>query len=236
MRVHYFYWELPAYLTLHSPGGWLVLLRAKVTTYVAFFLWPLFFLSVPAFVRALRCRRMRPLALAALLTGLGVLVQIWPAQPHYAAPALVALVGIMLYGLRLLSTWRPRVRQLGSLLAHTVIVTVLILLGARTAIEAIDPFHLGLAPPPQLPPSIERASLDARLRRRPGKQLVVVHEGEGHDPEAEWVYNSADLQSAKVIWARDMGNEQNRQLIRDFPGRTVWFLDPDAVPLQPVLR
>lgn len=63
-----------------------------------------------------------------------------------------------------------------------------------------------------------------------------MREHGGHDTEAEWVYNAADLNSAKVLWARDMGAGKNEQLRRDFPGRTVWVLDPDNVPLLPRLR
>ncbi|MGA3213799.1 MAG: hypothetical protein ABSD20_21030, partial [Terriglobales bacterium] len=236
MRVHYFYWELPAYLTLHSPGGWLVLIRTKLVTYVPFFLWPMSLLFLPAYVSAWRSRRMRPLAWAGLLTGLGALVQIWPAQPHYMAPALVAILGIMVYGLRMLRTWKPRGRPFGQVLVQVILLALLLGLGARTVIEAIDPFHLGMSPPVQLPYSIERASLAAKLQRLSGQQLVLVRERAGHDTEAEWVYNGAGLASEKVLWARDMGWEANEELIRNFPGRTVWLLDPDIVPLLPHLR
>ena len=39
-----------------------------------------------------------------------------------------------------------------------------------------------------------------------------------HDPLQEWVYNNADIDGSKVVWARDMGPEQNEELIRYYMG------------------
>jgi hypothetical protein len=232
MRVNYVMWELPAYLILHTPGGWVALTRRKFVSYYPFFAWPLLLLLVPAGVRALRSRRLRLLALAGILVGAGLAVQAWPAQPHYAAPALVSLIAVVLYGLRLLCTWRPRGRAFGPALVQAMVVLMLLWLGARTAMEMYDPYHLGLSLPVVLPFGVERARLAAELEHRPGRHLVLVHETGHHNPAAEWVYNRADLGAAKVLWARDMDPESNRDLIRNFPGRSLWYLDPDAGPLQ----
>jgi hypothetical protein len=43
----------------------------------------------------------------------------------------------------------------------------------------------------------------------------------------DWVYNQPDLAKAKVIWARDMGEAANRELIRAYPNRQVWIVDQD---------
>jgi hypothetical protein len=49
-----------------------------------------------------------------------------------------------------------------------------------------------------------------------------------HDPNEEWVYNGADIDGSKVVWARDMGEAQNLELIRYFKDRKVWLMEPDA--------
>jgi hypothetical protein len=48
-----------------------------------------------------------------------------------------------------------------------------------------------------------------------------------HDPLLDWVYNLADIDHTKVVWARDMGPEQNEELLRYYSDRRVWLLDAD---------
>ena len=59
---------------------------------------------------------------------------------------------------------------------------------------------------------------------------MIVHYGPRHDVDWEWVYNAADIDQAKVIWARDMGDDKNQELLRYFPGRRVWLLNGDDSP------
>jgi hypothetical protein len=68
------------------------------------------------------------------------------------------------------------------------------------------------------------------LERLPGRQLVLVRYASNRDPYEEWVYNDADIDAAKVVWAHDMGSAQNQELIRYFPDRQVFLLEPDAKP------
>ena len=53
--------------------------------------------------------------------------------------------------------------------------------------------------------------------------------GGNHDPFDEWVYNSADIDGSKVVWARDMDAADNLELIRYYTDRKVWLVEPDAV-------
>jgi hypothetical protein len=46
----------------------------------------------------------------------------------------------------------------------------------------------------------------------------------------EWVYNEANIDAAKVIWARDMGPAQNKELINYFHDRRVWLVEADETP------
>ena len=67
----------------------------------------------------------------------------------------------------------------------------------------------------------------SRLGELPGKHVVVVAYAPAHDADNEWVYNSADIDGAKVVWARDMGVEKNRALRRYFADRAFWTITVD---------
>jgi hypothetical protein len=78
----------------------------------------------------------------------------------------------------------------------------------------------------------KRAQVESQLQKQPGKQLVLVKYKEGYDYYQEWVYNHADLDRAKVVWARDLGASADNELIDDFPDRQVWWLDAASANLQ----
>jgi hypothetical protein len=64
--------------------------------------------------------------------------------------------------------------------------------------------------------------------------LVIVRyqptSGVQHDVDHEWVYNAADIDSSKIVWARDMGDRQNQELLNYFSSRRIWQIDGDSSP------
>jgi hypothetical protein len=64
----------------------------------------------------------------------------------------------------------------------------------------------------------------------PGKVLVIVRYSPHHIFQDEWVYNRADLDDARIVWARDLGDTEDRQLLRYYGDRTPLLLEPDAQP------
>jgi hypothetical protein len=77
-----------------------------------------------------------------------------------------------------------------------------------------------------------RAAVEARLEHLPGKQLAIVRYSPDHSPLDEWVYNAADIDNSKVVWAREMDNADNLDLIRYYKNRTVWLVQPDMHPAE----
>lgn len=75
----------------------------------------------------------------------------------------------------------------------------------------------------------------SRIRPHPpGDSLIFVRYGPQHRlMENEWVYNDADIDSARAVWARDLGPAENAKLCRYYPSRSVWLVDADAP--EPVL-
>jgi hypothetical protein len=89
-----------------------------------------------------------------------------------------------------------------------------------------------------------RARLVKSLDKRPGRQIVLVRYSTLPDNSAAytvlklkllrevtgWVYNSADLSAAKVVWARELDPESNRELLKHFPDRKAWLAEPEQDP------
>ena len=94
--------------------------------------------------------------------------------------------------------------------------------------------HLPVEPPwPR--GNLHRARVLERLEQTPGVHVVIVRYGPRHVVDDEYVYNRADIDRAKVIWARDMGDARNEELLHYFSNRQFWLLQPDEAPemLQP---
>jgi hypothetical protein len=68
------------------------------------------------------------------------------------------------------------------------------------------------------------------IEQTKGKLLVFVRYGPGHVFQDEWVYNEADIDASRVVWARDLGEPENEKLRRYYPDRTVMLLEPDVRP------
>jgi hypothetical protein len=54
-------------------------------------------------------------------------------------------------------------------------------------------------------PSWPRSRVAAKLVAAPGRHLVLVKYLPGHVVHDEWVYNQPDIDSSRIVWARDLG-------------------------------
>ena len=82
--------------------------------------------------------------------------------------------------------------------------------------------------------SFDRARILSHLQQEEGLHLVVVRYEPDHVVLNEWVYNESDIDRAKVVWAREMDDAQNRELLKYFEGRHVWLLEADGRPIEVV--
>src|SRR5205823_6375163 len=127
---------------------------------------------------------------------------------NYLAPIASALLAIIVQGLRHLRLWQWENRYTGRFLVRSVVVMCVVMIPVQVHI-------LGASPAPGSWAAIgpDRVALEQHLRSVPGPHLVLVRYGPNHDPMLEWVYNGADIDQQKVVWARDMGTEKNRELL-----------------------
>jgi hypothetical protein len=63
-----------------------------------------------------------------------------------------------------------------------------------------------------------------------------VRYGGQYSYHQEWVYNEADIDNARVVWAREMDPARNRQLLEYFKNRHAWLLDVDDDSKPPHLE
>ena len=75
-----------------------------------------------------------------------------------------------------------------------------------------------------------RANIKSKLEQLPGRQLVIVRYSPHHNSFDEWVYNAADIDHSKVIWAREMDTADNCELMQYYKDRKVWLVQPDITP------
>jgi hypothetical protein len=77
-----------------------------------------------------------------------------------------------------------------------------------------------------------RIVIDRELQKAPGEVLVFVRYAPQHLFQEEWVWNAADIDGARVVWARDLGPEENAKLLAWYPARTPLLFEPDARPMR----
>lgn len=160
-------------------------------------------------------RWFRFLLISAIIFAAGLLTIVW-AGARLSAPITGALILIYVEGLRRLRVFRFHGRQVGRLLvwAITIVATTTFVMEWFSVINDKTP-HWGF----------ERARINRELADGGGRHLIVVRYGVQHSPLLEWVYNEADIDAAKVVWAREMAPAEDKQLIDYFKDRKVWLLD-----------
>ncbi len=138
--------------------------------------------------------------------------------PHYAAPFTVLFVAVIIQCMRHLRVWRPRGRKVGLAMVRLLPVVVVAMLLVRS-IPAVG----GLPMPPlhmtwysSRPADRSRLEVSQKLESLPGKHLVIVRYSPDHNVWNEWVYNDADIDGSKVVWAREMSETENEELLRYF--------------------
>jgi len=72
--------------------------------------------------------------------------------------------------------------------------------------------------------NMDRAAVLDHLENTPGKHLIIVDYLPIHNEDSEWVYNEANIDASPVVWARDMGEKDNQELLRYFHDREAWTI------------
>jgi hypothetical protein len=143
---------------------------------------------------------------------------------HYSAPVIALSYYFNVQAIRL---WERRDRRLKFLIVPVMfsLVALLLIITSSRRIAAEDN---------PLSAQAQRASLLARLEQQPGNHVVLVQYGPKYRRDREWVYNRADIDQAKVVWARNMDSRENCKLVGYFKNHVIWSLtiERDDVPVK----
>jgi hypothetical protein len=238
MRAFYHQGELSFYNHIHSVKGFAPYTLEKVGFVFLFYAGFALFPPLMMVRRIFLDRRIRFLVVCVLVLAGGMIIEIY-LLPHYVAPFTAAFYAIGLQAMRHMRFWRPEGRPMGLALVRLTVAVCVLMAGIRVV---ASPLHFGTN---EFPPSdwneswfgpehfgTERAQIEARLSQLPGGQLAIVRYSPGHNPADEWVYNRADIDGSKVVWARDADAADNLELIRYYQNRKVWLVEPDLTPAR----
>ena len=222
---NYYVYEVGEHEKVDSPVHFIEFLAFRIQEYWRFFIGPM--LTVPlVFLGGIwRKRRFR-----VLLAGLGgavaaVLLE-GASSPHYISPATAAIVAIIVEGVR-----RLRLHRSGVLFSRLAPLTLALVLVLRVAAaNAGLPYTQKLNYQSwccKVQGNYAKYRAIEYLANQPGRHLVIVKPKTDPRNLFQWIYNGADIDGSRIVWARDLGPVENERLIEYFRGRQVGTIDPN---------
>jgi hypothetical protein len=197
----------------------------KANRFGVTYLWTGTQLLLPALPFLFLDRKMR-MFLVTLIVGMaGIFAVIW-SNSHYAAPLICVFFGLLVQAIRHLRTMRISSLHFGVALSRVIVLLLVLDTGTHLCYGVCDPLLFPCGG------NADRAVLAKKLEHLPGKHLIIVRYAELHNPHHEWVFNGADIDGGKVVWARDMDAAQNEKLLTYFKDRQVWLVMPDGRPTE----
>jgi hypothetical protein len=184
----------------------------------------LFFFAALPWVFSNKWLKLAGISVLALLVGFFVITWV---QPHYSAPITGVIFLIVVHAIRRLRLWRPRHSYSGRRLVSLMIAVYFVSYAFAFLLFA---FNKQIWPDASW--GFKRAGILAHLEQTEGLHLVIVRYGRAHNTVEEWVYNRANIDREKIVWAREMDPASNLKLLTYFCHRRVWLLRPDgAAPI-----
>jgi hypothetical protein len=212
-------------------------LEYRVRYYRFFFFAPLYLAALVFFLFCCgREYRFLWVVLTLALFALGT--NLFPAfQVHYIAAATCLFILVSVVGLERISRWSPRGRQAGAEIAwllfllcfaHFLFWYTVHVFDTGEIARSLRPYETWDAINHTNPE--RRIAVNRQLAGMPGDLLVLVRYGPTHMFQEEWVWNAADPDAARIVWARDLGPGQNQDLLLYYPRRRALLFEPDARP------
>lgn len=213
-------WEMNTYLDLQDPTFRLQALVQRLKI-IVFWFFDLSMIALLWLIPVFRRRSLRPILALAGAMLIAFLLTTW-LNSNYISVAVPLYFIVLAECLRRASRFTiPRTK----LLVGPLFVIALAIGTLAWALQDLQPFDLN-----DSNYGYVREKMIKDLSTAQDRHLIFVRYGPQHPRAEEWIYNDADIPNAKIIWAHDMGQADNEELIRQYPGRELWRLDADLVP------
>lgn len=218
-------WWKKYYLDQRSVGNFIRAGAMKIKEIWVFYLGPLLLVPLLLSIRAIRKERWARWAFASccfVVAGMFPITHM--PLPHYSAPIMCLIFLLVTTGMRTLYDLPYNNGKLGR--------TAVYLASVASIISVAFPLTHGMySKIPDWSFAEDRQAIVDQLNKKDNLQLVVVRYEPDHNPNAEWVYNEADIDKAKIVWARE-GEDLARlnKLFAYFNKREIWVLEADKRP------
>jgi len=222
--ANYYDYEVGEHEKVADPINFVEYFTLRLQEYWRFFVGPV--LTIPLIMLPSVWRR-RKMLFAGLAGAFAAILLEGAASPHYLAPAAAVLIAILVECCRHLQA--ARIRILPLLPAAMALVLAL-----RTGAEqARLPYTQRLNFQTwccRVEGNRNKPRILAALAQTPGNHLAFVRAKTDINNLFQWIYNSADIDGSRFVWARDLGDAENAQLAESMAGRKVWMVDPNVEP------
>lgn len=228
--------QLRLYEARYSPSAILFAEGERLRNFWRFFIGPFLTPALLFLWWIVRDRRIRPWLLVSIpfIVDKATYHAWFPSQN---APATVLIILVVVQCWRHLRVWQ-RQRQWGVAVTRLLMASFAIAIflgGLGRAIEPVLPDRLRHLPPiweSLYPIQRLRDDVNELLAGIPGKHLVFVKYSPGHCFCEEWVFNSADIASQRIIYARPYSPSSDEALIQTFKDHDAWVVEPDEHPYR----
>ncbi len=222
--ARYYNYELGEREKVDGPLDFVEYLTFRIQEYWRFFLGPVLTIPLLMIRRVWRRRRMLIVGLAGAVFA--VLLE-GAASPHYLAPAAAVIVAIIVACCRHLTAKRIPIVPLAAM---TMVLVLALRIGAQNLglpyTQALN-FQSWCC---KVQGNMNKARITRELESVPGRHLVFVKTKTDEMNLLQWIYNAADIDASRIVWARDLGAERDAALAAYFHGRQVWMVDPNPEP------
>jgi hypothetical protein len=201
----------------------------KVKDFAMFYLGPAGLAAFIVFPWVLLDGKTRLVRWMLLFACVASLSAVW-YSPHYSAPAFGALMILIVQMFRHLRRWQFRGRPVGIGLTRALATLAL-------ATFMVQGVQIVRHPYAALPYGWgwwgrwDRDAMKSELEKTPGNHLVIVrYSATTHYIHREWVYNDADIDASRVVWAREIPGVSMQPLLNYYHDRKVWLVEADTAP------